>query len=515
MSHDKPRGLPGFLRRSLRFTQDENDDDDNSDENPSENNRSNASVEDRARLNDDSNDNIHNSNGGVSPPTTSRNISQQQNNNNARTGTPTGTPMATPAPTPILNKQLRSAMPDIPTLSLEKSGATDVDTDTTVVTRKGSWVAATPNPTSNRKSDTIKRTKNYKDRQFDTTIQSDVVNMADLRRLGWNGIASEHRPTAWKLLLGYLPTNSARRSQTLLRKRNEYKDAIAQHYDIDDDTRTMQEQETLRQVLVDVPRTAPNVGLFRDDRIRKALSRLLYIWACRHPASSYVQGINDLATPLVVVFLQEYGTGTGTSRDTDDEDDYDDGYSSSSIMDGSIMSQVSDEDMEEIEADCYWCLTNLLAGIQDHYTSDQPGVQRMVMRLEELVTRIDADLTNYFKSVGIEFMQFAFKWMNCLLLREFNLKCVQRLWDTYIAEGDGGFEDFHVYVCAAFLCQFSSQLQHMEFEELFGFMQRLPTEEWGDTEIEILLSQAFVLSTLFGGSDAHLRGSREANRVNV
>jgi TBC1 domain family member 2 len=124
----------------------------------------------------------------------------------------------------------------------------------------------------------------------------------------------------------------------------------------------------------------------------------------------------------------------------------------------------------QIEADCYWSLTNLLAGIQDHYTSDQPGVQRMVLRLEELVNRIDADLCAHLRDTGIEFMQFAFKWMNCLLLREFNLKCVIRLWDTYISEKDG-FEDFHVYVCAAFLCQFSSQLQAMSFDELFGFMQ--------------------------------------------
>ena len=124
----------------------------------------------------------------------------------------------------------------------------------------------------------------------------------------------------------------------------------------------------------------------------------------------------------------------------------------------------------QVEADCYWCLTNLLAGIQDHYTSDQPGVQRMVLRLEELVNRIDADLCTHLRDTGIEFMQFAFKWMNCLLLREFELKCVIRLWDTYISEKDG-FEDFHVYVCSAFLCQFSSQLQTMSFDDLFGFMQ--------------------------------------------
>ena len=114
----------------------------------------------------------------------------------------------------------------------------------------------------------------------------------------------------------------------------------------------------------------------------------------------------------------------------------------------------------------------------------------MVMRLEELVNRIDNDLCEHLRGVGIEFMQFAFKWMNCLLLREFNLRCVMRLWDTYISEGDGGFEDFHVYVCAAFLCQFSVQLQSMEFDELFGFMQHIPTDEWTDIEIEVLLSQA-------------------------
>lgn len=36
--------------------------------------------------------------------------------------------------------------------------------------------------------------------------------------------------------------------------------------------------------------------------------RILYIWAIRHPASGYVQGINDLVTPFFVVFLTEYVT---------------------------------------------------------------------------------------------------------------------------------------------------------------------------------------------------------------
>ena len=133
----------------------------------------------------------------------------------------------------------------------------------------------------------------------------------------------------WKLLLGYLPTNEARRIQTLERKRAEYKDAMAQHYHIDDNARTIQEQETLRQVLVDVPRTAPDIPLFRNERIKRALARVLYIWAMRHPASSYVQGINDLATPLFVVFLSDY-------------------YNGQDVLDGNVMFVISDERLEEV-----------------------------------------------------------------------------------------------------------------------------------------------------------------------
>lgn len=134
---------------------------------------------------------------------------------------------------------------------------------------------------------------------------------------------------AWKLLLGYLPTNQSRRTTTLIRKRAEYKDAMAQHYDIDDNSRTLQEQETLRQVLVDVPRTAPEIPLFRNERIKRTLGRLLYIWAMRHPASSYVQGINDLATPLFAVFLSDY-------------------YNGEDVMDGNVMVVISEERLEEV-----------------------------------------------------------------------------------------------------------------------------------------------------------------------
>ncbi|KAL3778992.1 hypothetical protein ACHAW5_005758 [Stephanodiscus triporus] len=334
--------------------------------------------------------------------------------------------------------------------------------------------------------------RTYRERRFDAILSSPVASLRELRKLAWNGVPQHMRPTTWKILLGYLPANASRREGAMRRRREEYRDAVRRHYDVPDDSRTYAEQETLRQVLVDVPRTAPDVPLFRDPRVRRCLGRLLYVWATRHPASGYVQGINDLATPLLAVFV---GECLG---------DVVDGDGMADVLDGSRMVDVTDRMMEDVEADAYWCLTSLLSGIQDHYTSDQPGMQRMVMRLEELVNRIDAELASHLRDTGIEFMQFAFKWMNCLLLREFRLPCVMRLWDAYFSEGDGGFEDFHVYVCASFLVHFSPTLRQMGFDELFQFMQNMPTDDWGDREVEILLSSAFVLSTLFGGSEAHL-----------
>lgn len=46
--------------------------------------------------------------------------------------------------------------------------------------------------------------------------------------------------------------------------------------------------------------------LFQQKIVQEMFERILFIWAIRHPASGYVQGMNDLVTPFYVVFLQEY-----------------------------------------------------------------------------------------------------------------------------------------------------------------------------------------------------------------
>ncbi|CAM9408102.1 unnamed protein product [Discosporangium mesarthrocarpum] len=327
----------------------------------------------------------------------------------------------------------------------------------------------------------------YHESRFDDLLSNDVevVQLDQLRQLSWNGIPPHRRATVWQLLLGYLPANRARREGALGRKRREYRDAVTQYFTVPDSTRTTQEQNILRQILVDVPRTCPDVPFFHQERVQRAMERVLYIWAIRHPASGYVQGINDLITPLYLVFLSPY---VGNSVEATD------------------VSKVKESDLAEVEADVYWCLTKLLDNIQDHYTAMQPGLQRMIVRLEDLVKRIDADLHRHLAEEGLQFIQFAFRWMNCLLMRELPLRAVVRAWDTYLAE-ENGFESFQVYVSAALLCHFSATLREMDFQAMVIFLQDMPTKEWGEEEVEPLLSQAYILGTLFENSPNHLAGA--------
>ncbi len=145
--------------------------------------------------------------------------------------------------------------------------------------------------------------------------------------------------------------------------------------------------------------------------------------------------------------------------------------------------------LDEVEADTYYCISRLLDGIQDHYTTDQPGIQRMVKKLEDLVRRIDLDLYNHIQQEGLLFLQFAFRYMNCLLIREFSMRTIIRLWDTYLSETNG-FDVFHVYVCAVFIKLSHDDLMEKDFQSMLLYLQNPPTEDWTEQDVEELLSQA-------------------------
>lgn len=309
--------------------------------------------------------------------------------------------------------------------------------------------------------------------KFKRLLQTSTVPLTELRNLAWSGAPEEVRAMTWQLLLGYLPTNSERRVSTLERKRKEYLDGVRQAFERSAAAAANPPPSTTgrgrgldeaiwHQISIDMPRTSPHIPLYGYEATQRSLERILYVWAIRHPASGYVQGINDLVTPFFQVFLGIYVT------DLNVEEGMDPGQLPRSVLDA-------------VEADSFWCLTKLLDGIQDNYIYAQPGIHRQVRALRDLTTRIDSGLAKHLESEGVEFMQFSFRWMNCLLMREMSVQNTIRMWDTYLVcanfsyssrksyslsyqAEEQGFSRFHIYVCAAFLVKWSDQLMKMDFQ---------------------------------------------------
>lgn len=72
-----------------------------------------------------------------------------------------------------------------------------------------------------------------------------------------------------------------------------------------------------------------------------------------------------------------------------------------------------------------------------------------------------------------------FKWVTCLLLRQFSVKIGLRLFDTYIADENNYFQ-FSLYILAAIILKFSKKFKKMNFEEMMIFQQNMPTKEWSE-----------------------------------
>lgn len=243
--------------------------------------------------------------------------------------------------------------------------------------------------------------------------EDEMIDLTQLKLIAWGGIPFRYRPLSWRLLLGYLPVAKSKREQQLKRKREEYERLIEQYYN----DRSL-DDGMWRQIHIDIPRMQPLIPIFQQPRVQESFERILYIWSIRHPASGYVQGMNDLVTPFFLTYLSEYCE----SNQLQDVERFD-------------ISLIDDTQLRNIEADTYWSFGKLLDSIQNNYTHAQPGIQRLIRMLATVVSRVDADLHNHLRAHGVDYLQFAFRWMNNLLIRELPLRLVVRLWDSYLAEG--------------------------------------------------------------------------------
>jgi len=234
---------------------------------------------------------------------------------------------------------------------------------------------------------------NRKIQNLEAQIQQSMIVLDKLKTLSWSGIPScvpYIRGTVWSILSDYIPIDQEIKQETLARKREEYT-GIVRHYfegatmettvqDLANKIEDMSSYETLnfKQIKIDVYRTQPEVELFSSQQLQTMLIRILFAWTMRHPASAYVQGINDLAAPMVLVFLTA-AVDTRERREADRQlqqeseenkeliaavaqklKNHNSKYLELSLED---IRSLSIEEFLAAEADAFWCLTKLVDDI--------------------------------------------------------------------------------------------------------------------------------------------------------
>lgn len=101
---------------------------------------------------------------------------------------------------------------------------------------------------------------------------------------------------------------------------------------------------------------------------------------------------------------------------------------------------------------------------------------------------VSEQVHNHFRKYEVEYLQFAFRWMNNLLMRELPLRCTIRLWDTY-------------QVCR--LHELPPALS-LSLVSLSPRGQSCPGTSWGAEGNKAVWPRMFTASWLVGGPVGHL-----------
>ncbi|KAI3980364.1 hypothetical protein MKX01_003903 [Papaver californicum] len=318
------------------------------------------------------------------------------------------------------------------------------------------------------------------------------VNIRELQKLASQGIpdGAGIRPTVWKLLLGYLPTDRGLWMSELVKKRSQYKHftdelllnpsevtrrmeksasgndgegtGMLPRAEITQDEHPLslgktsvwnqffQDTEIIEQIDRDVMRTHPNMHFFSGDSSfakanQEALRRILIIFAKLNPGIRYVQGMNEVLAPLYYVF-----------KDDPDE-----------------------ENAASAEADTFFCFVELLSGFRDNFCQQLDnsvvGIRSTIGKLSQLLKEHDEELWRHLEvTTKVNPQFYAFRWITLLLTQEFNFADSVHIWDTLLSDPEGPQETL-LRVCCAMLVLIRRRLIAGDFTSNLKLLQHYPS----------------------------------------
>lgn len=211
----------------------------------------------------------------------------------------------------------------------------------------------------------------------------------------------------------------------------------------------------LHQIHIDIKRLSQESKSVGDVDVSYMYYNILVLISHRRPSLGYIQGMADILVPFIVEF--------------------------------------SRENITTAESSAYFCYSKLLDSIQDNITTLQG---ELLFLLSCRLEMIDPDMYSYLKRNKLEIHMFAFRWFNCLFIREFPYELYKRVFTTMLCYES--LNDFLVYFGVSLILHFKSQLMIHDFGANIIILQNISTYEWSEKIVRDLLHTTSIYYKTFG-----------------
>ena len=343
----------------------------------------------------------------------------------------------------------------------------------------------------------------------------------------------ELRPTAWKIFFGIFPNNSniIEWIETINKLRIKYNKKKKKYLSIkkykgdplnigggnnsnkksERNFNTLYEENELRRIInLDIIRTYQNINLFSQEKIKKLLLNILFIWCKENDDVSYRQGMNDLVAILIICFYPYYFSFEEKEKPNKEDvikyiniKEPKERYKYSNI----VYNYFHDED--EIECDLFFAFDSLMKKgmknlfdprlfqrgepeyklyeiFSDMYKEeiDEEKVnfisRRCFLLINEKLKKIDEELFQYFKKIDINCGAFLQKWLRCIFCREFELNQVFILWDVILVEDFVNEKNqkyslaFMDSICLAMILRLRKYILNRDQNDCFSLLFKYP-----------------------------------------
>lgn len=303
-----------------------------------------------------------------------------------------------------------------------------------------------------------------KDSPIDKILQCDRIDIKKLRQYAWCGLPNQYRNKVYRILLGITSYKNESYEKEIIEKNRFYFQnilAISEPSSHEKQFISVREvyididQKTLKQIEIDVNRIPKQYLVYKNTSLKFIFTNILKIIAKRRPAIGYVQGMADLIIPLIEIYKNEF-------------------FAESTI---------------------YFALSEILNSFQCFFIDNQDGIGRAIKKIGKILQVIDPTLYAYFKKINLEIHMFAFRWFNCLFVREFKLEYYLLIFDSMLSTKN--FELFLIYFSISLLIKLKSNILKLDFNELMLFLQNIDKLEWKYSDLKDMFANVYVNVNIF------------------